>query len=116
MDYSSLGRGNDYEDFKQTSRALQRALKAIVNSEPSFRYRYYVRIIIATEHHQGFNSSIGTFHKIQAGIQTSQNRVRSLKRSLMHAKTTLTITKPELKGLAASSQSYDEMLVVLSLM
>ena len=31
MDYSSLGRGNDYEDFKQTSRALQKALKAIVN-------------------------------------------------------------------------------------
>lgn len=31
MDYSSLGRGNDYEDFRQTSRALQKALKAIVN-------------------------------------------------------------------------------------
>lgn len=31
MDYSSLGRGNDYDDFRQTSRALQKALKAIVN-------------------------------------------------------------------------------------
>ena len=31
MDYSSLGRGQDYEDFKQTSKALQKALKAIVN-------------------------------------------------------------------------------------
>ncbi|MCJ1394198.1 Exocyst complex component 4 [Xylographa bjoerkii] len=96
MDYSSLGRGNDYEDFKQTSRALQRALKAIVN-----------------EHHQGFNSSIGTFHKIQSSIQTSQSRVRTLKGSLMHAKTNLTVAKPELKGLAASSQSYDEMLQIL---
>ena len=31
MDYSSLGRGNDYDDFKQTSKALQKGLKAIVN-------------------------------------------------------------------------------------
>ena len=75
-----------------------------------------MQMLIAAEHHQGFNSSIGTFHKIQSGIQISQNRVRSLKGSLMHAKMNLTITKPELKGLAASSQSYDEMLVVLSLM
>ncbi|MCJ1247248.1 Exocyst complex component 4 [Trapelia coarctata] len=97
MDYSSLGRGNDYEDFRQTSRALQRALKAIVN-----------------EHHQGFNSSIGTFHKIQSSIQTSQSRVRSLKGALMHAKMNLTVAKPELKGLATSSQSYDEMLQVLA--
>ena len=31
MDYSSLGRGNDYDDFKDTNKALQTALKAIVN-------------------------------------------------------------------------------------
>lgn len=31
MDFSSLGRGNDYEDFQQTSKQLQKALKAIVN-------------------------------------------------------------------------------------
>jgi len=31
----------------------------------------------------------------------------------MHAKMNLTVTKPELKGLAASSQSYDDMLQVL---
>ena len=67
-----------------------------------------------TEHHQGFNSSIGTFHKIQSSIQTSQSRVRSLKAALVHAKTNLTVTKPELKGLAASSQSYDDMLQVLA--
>ena len=31
MDHSSLGRGNDYSDFQQTSEVLQTALKAIVN-------------------------------------------------------------------------------------
>ena len=97
MDYSSLGRGNDYQDFQKTSKYLQKALKAIVN-----------------EHHQGFNSSIGTFHSIQASIQTSQNRVRALKDSVHGAKTNLMVTKPELKALGSSSQHYDEMLQVLS--
>ena len=73
-------------------------------------------MLIATEHHQGFNSSIGTFHKIQSSIQTSQSRVRTLKGSLMHAKMNLTVAKPELKGLATSSQSYDEMLTILGQM
>ena len=31
MDHSSLGRGDDYQDFKRTSKQLQNALKAIVN-------------------------------------------------------------------------------------
>lgn len=31
MDNSSLGRGNDYQDFQRTSHQLQKALKAIVN-------------------------------------------------------------------------------------
>ena len=97
MDYSSLGRGSDYEDFQRTSQALQKALKAIVN-----------------EHHQGFNSSIGTFHKIQSSIQISQDRVRTLRGSLADAKTNLTVAKPELRGLSTASQSYDEMLQVLS--
>ena len=96
MDYSSLGRGNDYNDFKTASKQLQKALRTIVN-----------------EHHQGFNSSIGTFHKIQASIQASQERVRTLKLSLIESKANLTVAKPELKGLAAASQNYDEMLQVL---
>ena len=33
MDYSSLGRGNDYQDFQRTNRQLQKALKAIVNGQ-----------------------------------------------------------------------------------
>ena len=96
LDYSSLGRGNDYQDFQRTSRYLQKALKSIVN-----------------EHHQGFNSSIGTFHKIQTSIQTSQNRVRTLRDSVKGAKTDLMVTKPELKALGASSQHYDDMLQIL---
>ena len=96
MDYSSLGRGNDYQDFQKTNRHLQKALKAIVN-----------------EHHQGFNSSIGTFHKIQASIQASQSRVRSLRDSVQGAKSNLMVTKPELKMLGSSSQKYDDMLSLL---
>ena len=96
MDHSSLGRGNDYHDFQRTSKQLQKALKAIVN-----------------EHHQGFNSSIGTFHKIQSSIYTSQHRVRTLSHSMITAKANLMVTKPELKGLGASSQNYDEMLQLL---
>ena len=97
MDHSSLGRGSDYEDFKRTSSALHRALRTIVN-----------------ENHQGFNSSIGTFHKIQASIQTSQERVRTLKSSLSEAKLNLTVAKPELKGLSTASQNFDDMLQVFT--
>ena len=96
MDYSTLGRGNDYQDFQRTNRHLQKALKAIVN-----------------EHHQGFNSSIGTFHKIQASIQASQGRVRALRDSVQGAKANLMVTKPELKGLGTSSQKFDNMLSML---
>ena len=93
MDYSSLGRGNDYEDFKRTSQALQKSLKTIVN-----------------ENHQGFNSSIGTFHKIQDSIQTSQERVRTLKIALDEVRLNLTMAKPELKGLSLASQNFDDIL------
>lgn len=68
------------------------------------------------EHHQGFNSSIGTFHKIQSSIQTSQNRVRALRDSILDAKSSLMTAKPELKGMGTSSQSYDDMLQVLGQM
>lgn len=57
---------------------------------------------------------MGAFHNIQAGIQSSQTRVRALRDSLVVAKSNLSTTKPELKGLAASSQEYDDMLQVLS--
>lgn len=97
MDSSSLGRAHQYEQFQSTHKQLQRALKAIVN-----------------EHHQGFNSSIGTFHKIQGCIHTSQTRLRALKESLGQSKIGLSTTRPELKGLASTSQSYDEMLQMLS--
>ena len=96
MDYSSLGRGNDYQDFQRTSKYLQKALRLIVN-----------------EHHQGFNSSLGTFHKIQASIESAQNRVRHLQDSMLSAKANLMVNKPELKALSVSSQQYDDMLQIL---
>lgn len=98
MDSSSLGLAGQYGSFQQTHQDMQRALKAIVN-----------------EHHQGFNSSIGTFHKIQSSLQSSQTRVRTLKESLTQAKSHLSTTKPELKEFATSSQNYDEMIQVLNI-
>jgi len=96
MDQSSLGLANQHVQFKDTHQQLQDALKSIVN-----------------EHHQGFNSSIGTFHQIQASIHASQTRVRTLKQSLVNAKGSLRTTRPELKAFATSSQSYDQMLQAL---
>jgi exocyst complex component 4 len=97
MDQSSLGLAGQYDSFQDTHQQLQSALKAIVN-----------------QHHQGFNSSIGTFHQIQASIQSSQQRVRTLKQSLVQAKGNLRTTRPELKAFAQSSQSYDQMLQTLA--
>lgn len=97
MDQSSLGLADQHAQFRDTHQQLQDALKSIVN-----------------EHHQGFNSSIGTFHQIQASILASQTRVRALKQSLLGAKANLRITRPELKAFATSSQSYDHMLQTLA--
>lgn len=85
----------------------------MVCSSPTFA-RVQVILITLTEHHQGFNSSIGTFHKIQQALQTSQQRVRSLKDDLTQAKAHLSTTKPELKEFATNSQNYDEMIQVLN--
>ncbi|KAJ5908591.1 hypothetical protein N7495_001273 [Penicillium taxi] len=93
MDTSTLGKADRELDFIHMYDQIQRTLKAIVN-----------------EHHQGFNSSIGTYHKIQSNISSSQGRVRNLRSFLEEAKSGLLSTKPELKGLATSSQSYDDLL------
>jgi exocyst complex component 4 len=97
MDSSSLGLADQYDQFRQSHEELQQALKAIVN-----------------EHHQGFNSSIGTFHQIQTSLQSSQSRVRNLKMSLTSAKSQLSTTKPELREFATTSQNYDEMIQMLN--
>ena len=96
MDSSSLGLASQAGQFQQTHDQLQNALKGIVN-----------------EHHQGFNSSIGTFHQIQSSLQSSQHRVRTLKGSLVSAKSQLSTAKPELREFATTSQNYDEMLQML---
>ncbi|KAK3716807.1 exocyst subunit [Vermiconidia calcicola] len=97
MDSSSLGLADQTDQFTEAHMQLQNALKVIVN-----------------EHHQGFNSSIGTFHKIQAAIHSSQHRVRTLRAGLIDAKRHLGTNRPELKALAGSSQSYDQMLQIIS--
>jgi exocyst complex component 4 len=97
LDTSSVGRANEYPQFDQMHQYLQESLKAIVH-----------------EHHQGFNSSIGTFHKIQSNIQTSQKRIRTLKESLVHSKSSLGTTDPELRKLASASQNFDALLHTLS--
>lgn len=93
MDTSTLGKADREPEFLNMHARIQKTLKSIVN-----------------EHHQGFNSSIGTYHKIQSNIQNSQGRVRDLRNSLEEAKSGLLSTKPELKGLATSSQNYDDIL------
>ncbi|KJZ71751.1 Putative exocyst complex component sec8 [Hirsutella minnesotensis 3608] len=97
LDSSSVGRAHEYRKFQQTHAYLQDSLKNIVH-----------------EHHQGFNSSIGTFHKIQGSIQTSQKRVRTLKESLANAKSSLCVTDPGLNKLSQTSQNYDELLQTLN--
>lgn len=97
LDSSSVGRAHEYRKFQQTHAYLQDSLKNIVH-----------------EHHQGFNSSIGTFHKIQGGIEASQKRVRALKDLLAGAKSSLCTTDPGLKKLSQTSQGYDELLQTLN--
>lgn len=97
MDSSSLGLASEQAQFNEAHLQLQNALKVIVN-----------------EHHQGFNSSIGTFHKIQQAIHASQHRVRTLRAGLIQAKSALATQRPELKVLAIGSQGYEGMLQVLA--
>lgn len=97
LDNSSVGRAHEYRNFKKAHQYLQDSLKGIFH-----------------EHHQGFNSSIGTFHKIQGSIQASQKRVRTLKESLAVSKASLGVSDPELKKLYRSSQMYDEVLQTLN--
>ncbi|THC92135.1 hypothetical protein EYZ11_008403 [Aspergillus tanneri] len=97
MDTSTLGKADREPDFLNMHSQIQKTLKSVVN-----------------EHHQGFNSSIGTYHKIQSSIQSSQGRVRNLKIALEQAKLGLLSTKPELKGLATSSQKYDDIIQLFS--
>lgn len=97
LDSSSVGRAHEYRKFRDTHKYLQDSLKNIVH-----------------EHHQGFNSSIGTFHKIQGSIQASQRRVRELKESLAGSRGSLCSTDSALKGLSQTSQEYDELLQTLN--
>lgn len=97
LDNSSVGKAHEYLNFQQTHQYLQESLKAIVH-----------------DYHQGFNSSIGTFHKIQGSIAASQKRVRALKENLANSRTALCTTDPELKKLYTTSQIYDEQLQMLN--
>ncbi|KAK8034332.1 Sec8 exocyst complex component specific domain-containing protein [Apiospora rasikravindrae] len=97
LDTSSVGRAHEYRNFQKTHQYLQDSLKGIVH-----------------EHHQGFNSSIGTFHKIQGSIQSSQKRVRTLKESLNTSRANLCSTDPELKKMYKASHMYDEVLQTLN--
>lgn len=97
LDTSSVGRAHEYRRWDKLHHYLQDSLKAVVH-----------------EHHQGFNSAIGTYHKIQSSIQTSKKRVRTLKESLAQSKASLGTTDPELRKMATASQNYDDLLHTLS--
>lgn len=97
LDTSSLGLANRYEEFHDASQQLQGALRAIVN-----------------EHYQGFNSSIGIYHQINASIQSSHNRIRDLRQALVDSKTSLTSTKSEFSSMIETSREFDGHLDVLN--
>jgi exocyst complex component 4 len=97
LDTSSVGRAHEYRNFQRTHAYLQDSLKNIVH-----------------DYHQGFNSSIGTFHKIQGSIAVSQKKVRTLKESLVASKVALSTTDPDLKRLHATSKMYDGVLGALN--
>ncbi|KAI1259359.1 Sec8 exocyst complex component-specific domain-containing protein [Xylariaceae sp. FL1019] len=97
LDTSSVGRAHEYANFQHTHQYLQDSLKAIVH-----------------EHHQGFNSSIGTFHKIQGSIHASQKRVRQLKDALAASRASLCASDPDLRKLHRSSAMYDDILQTLA--
>ena len=96
LDSSSVGRAHEYRAFQRTHQYLQESLKGIVH-----------------DYHQGFNSSIGTFHKIQSSIQASQKKVRVLKEGLAASKVNLCKSDPELAKLYTASQQYDDLLQTL---
>lgn len=96
MDSSTLGRAQREPEFRDTHRQLQMTLKKIVN-----------------DHYQSFSSSIPTYHKIQQNITNSQNRIRNLRTGISDAKSGFLTAQPELRALATSSQSYDDMLQLL---
>ncbi|GMF70947.1 unnamed protein product [Aspergillus oryzae var. brunneus] len=91
MDTSTLGKADREPEFLDVHNRIQKTLKSVVNG-----------------------SSIGTYHKIQSSIQSSQGRVRNLKHALEQAKSGLLSTKPELKDLATSSQKYDDIIQLFS--
>ncbi|KAK6349582.1 hypothetical protein TWF696_005867 [Orbilia brochopaga] len=95
-DPSSLGKANRLNDFRVIKKDLEMALQAVVN-----------------EYHQGFNSSIGTYHSIMRHISASAARVQDLKLRLQSAKKDLTSEKPEVKNLAVETQVYESMLQTL---
>ena len=97
MDPSSLGLADKEADFATTHVDLQKCLKGVVN-----------------EHYADFNSAVGTYHKIQNAIRESQHRVRVLKSGLMNVKGGMLTTRPELRGLAETSASLDDMVGMLS--
>ena len=96
MDPSSLGLADKEADFADTHVDLQKSLKSVVN-----------------EHYADFNSAVGTYHKIQNAIRESQSRVRMLKGGLMNVKGGMLSTRPELRGLAETSGSLDDMVSML---
>ena len=98
MDPSSLGLADQYDSFQEVHQQLQNAMKVVVN-----------------EHHQGFNSTISTYHQVQAAIHASQHRVRTLRAGLVQAKASLSTPRSDLRAFATSSQSYDQMLQTVGL-
>lgn len=69
---------------------------------------------LCAEHYQGFNSAIGTYHQLTAGIQASHDRIRELRQALVDSKTHLTSTKSEFSSAFNSARDYSSQLETIS--
>jgi len=94
LDTSSLGR--NYEDFNDMLVSLDEAMNIIVN-----------------ESYLSFNNSIHTFSGVVGNLSDSQQRVREMKKELIHCKELLQCKRSDLMQQWMQSIEYKEMIQML---
>ncbi|KAK9389096.1 Sec8 exocyst complex component-specific domain-containing protein [Lipomyces mesembrius] len=97
MDTSSVGRANEYDDFKDLSIRLEKIME-----------------VISKDHYDNINNSITTaFNDIMTEIEEAEARVRQLRETLTKAKQNLTTKQTQMRGLAERATRYQEMIAIL---
>ncbi|KAK9495640.1 Sec8 exocyst complex component-specific domain-containing protein [Lipomyces doorenjongii] len=96
MDASSVGRANEYDDFKDLSVRLEKIME-----------------VISKDHYDDINNSITAFEDIMTEIEVAEARVRQLRETLTKAKQNLTTKQTQMRGLAERATRYQEMISIL---